>query len=201
MSLPLDYNGISSCMSSAPAGTIVEVGRMACVIGNRREEQKWVWGCPQSEAYLKSLALFAIPSICRQVRSGAATLPSPWWHQKIATMQVLAIFLPENLSFSLQPFTHLEALKVLFWMFVGVFCVCDTESKEEPCKNFNLRCTLYAVFIPWSDLTWLLEPDPYGSWAFNRRSLHEKLVLFFLSKCMPLSSNKMFKRKVYQFYI
>jgi len=42
MSLPLEDYGISSCMSSAPGGSTVEVGRMACVIGNSREEQEWV---------------------------------------------------------------------------------------------------------------------------------------------------------------
>lgn len=102
-------------------------------------------GCPQNKVCLKSLVFFVMLSVCSQVCPRAAALSQPWWHQKATNMQVLSVLLQENFHMSWQPFTQLEALKVILWFWFYLVCACDTEGKGKPSKNSS--CILHAVFI------------------------------------------------------
>lgn len=167
------------------------ISRIACVSSSSsRKEQKWISECPQSKACLKSLA----PSICRHACSEAATLPSQR-HGNITRMQVLSVLSLKNLFLpDFYPFGSIQNPFLVWFCFVLLSSVCDTEGKEEVYKNLSLTCILYAGFIAYRDLTCLLEPDLCCSRAFCTRSLQKELILLFLSKCMLVPSNKVFKR-------
>lgn len=85
-------------------------------------------------------------------------------HENVATVQVLP---GKSLNFlpAFHPFGCIQS-PFLVWFFLWVFfclvgffsgllfcfallsSVCDTENKEEVCKNLSRRCILYAMFIP-----------------------------------------------------